>query len=64
MIKLTRVNGETFFLNSEKIEYVDEGVESIISMDSGRRFVVLETADEIIERSITARHKYRLIAAE
>ncbi|MDR0936085.1 MAG: flagellar FlbD family protein [Oscillospiraceae bacterium] len=58
MIKLTRVNGETFFLNSDKIEYIDEGVESVISTESGRRFVVLESPEDIIEAVIVARRRY------
>jgi len=55
MIKLTRLNHVPLLLNSDLIELIDTTPDTVISMTTGQKFMVLETADEIIERII----KYR-----
>ncbi|MCE5236252.1 MAG: flagellar FlbD family protein [Clostridiaceae bacterium] len=47
MIRVSRLNKEHFFVNSDLIEFVEETPNTIISMASGRKIVVSESADEV-----------------
>ncbi len=49
MIRLSRLNKEPFLVNCDLIEFVEESPNTIISMASGRKLVVSESADEIKE---------------
>jgi len=55
MIRLTRINHVPLVLNSDLIEHVEVTPDTIISLTSGQKFVVLETPREIIERVIQFR---------
>lgn len=61
MIRLTRINRVPLVLNSDLIEHVEVTPDTVISMVSGQKFVVLESADEVIgkvkdfRRSIASR---------
>lgn len=53
MIKVTRFNKvEQFYLNEEKIEFIEETPDTVISLESGKKIVVMETAEEVISRII------------
>jgi flagellar protein FlbD len=55
MIKLTRLNKnrkETFMLNCELIETVEEMPDTTIKLLNGNRYVVEEAASEVISRVI------------
>ncbi|MCL1976138.1 MAG: flagellar FlbD family protein [Firmicutes bacterium] len=53
MIKVTRINKvEQFYLNDEKIEFIEETPDTVISLESGKKILVMESAQEIIERII------------
>lgn len=51
MIKLTRVDDKVIVVNEDFIENVSQAPDTIITMQSGRCYVVKETLDEIIEKS-------------
>jgi flagellar protein FlbD len=55
MIRLTRINHVPLVLNSDLIEHVEITPDTVIAMTSGQKFMVLETADEVIERVIDFR---------
>ncbi|NLP13939.1 MAG: flagellar FlbD family protein [Clostridium sp.] len=50
MIKLTRLNGTEFVLNCELIEVIEQTPDTIISTTNGKRFVVVETIEEIVNK--------------
>lgn len=50
MIKLTRLNGTTFILNCELIETIEATPDTIISTTNGKKLVVLETIEELLEK--------------
>ncbi len=52
MIALTRLNGQAFVLNAEKIRWIEATPDTLISTDSGDRIVVREPVDEVVRRSI------------
>lgn len=49
MIKVTRLNNEEFMVNADQIEYLEETPDTVISMVSGRKFVVVESIDAVRE---------------
>ena len=55
MIPVTRLNNEGFFLNPDKIEFIEETPDTVVSMESGRKQVVLEPAMVLQERIIAYR---------
>lgn len=52
MIKLTKLNGENFVLNCEQIVSIECIPESKILLHNLSFYIVRETPDEIIEKSI------------
>jgi flagellar protein FlbD len=52
MIQLTRLNGDQFVLNAELIRFVESRPDTYITLTTDDRFVVRESMDEVVERSI------------
>lgn len=52
MIKLTRLNGQAFVVNAEKIRMVESTPDTVVCCESGERLMVKETLDEVIRRAI------------
>lgn len=48
MISLTRFNGSKFWLNAELIETVEATPDVIITLTNGRKYVVKETAEQVV----------------
>ena len=49
MIKVTRINKvQTFWINEDKLEFMEETPDTILSFESGRKIAVAESADEIL----------------
>lgn len=58
MIKVTRINKvEQFYVNEELIEFIEETPDTVISMESGKKIVVMEPAEVVIERIIQEKRK-------
>ena len=52
MIQLTKINGELIVINGDRIQCVETIPESKISMDTGRYYLVQESVEEIIQKTI------------
>jgi flagellar protein FlbD len=52
MIILTRLNGQQFVLNAEKIRYVECTPDTVVCTDHGDKVMVKESMQEVIRRSI------------
>jgi flagellar protein FlbD len=52
MIQVTRLNNTKFVINAELIEMIEATPDTMISLTTGKRFVVKETIEEIIRRII------------
>ncbi len=55
MIHLTRLNRLPLVVNSDLIEHIEVTPDTVIALTTGQKFLVLETADEVIERVATFR---------
>jgi flagellar protein FlbD len=52
MITLTRLNGQPFVVNAEKIRYVEATPDTLVCCDSGDRMMVKESLHEVIRRAV------------
>lgn len=52
MIKLTKLNNETFIINSSQIQSIEAIPESKVILMNKEFFVVKESSDEIIDKII------------
>ena len=49
MIELHRINGETFILNPDLIETIENTPDTVVRLLNGHRYLVKESADYIIK---------------
>jgi flagellar protein FlbD len=52
MIRVSRLNGQSLVVNSDLIETVEATPDTVITLTTGRKIVVKDTVDEIVERVI------------
>ena len=64
MIRLTKINGEAFILNSELIKFMEETPDTIITLLNSEKVIVAENTDEIIHRIIEFKRSVRLYPGE
>ena len=57
MIKVKRLNGKEFVVNSDLILYVEETPDTVITLTTGQKVVVIESVDEIIDKIIEFKAK-------
>ena len=57
MIYLTRMNKTEFILNIDLIEIIEETPDTVITLTNGHKMIVIESADEIINRVIQYKRK-------
>jgi flagellar protein FlbD len=57
MIRLTRINRIPLVINSDLIEHVEVTPDTVVSLTTGQKFMVLESAEEVIDRVIRFRRK-------
>jgi flagellar protein FlbD len=51
MVIVTRINKvDQFYVNEDMIEFIEETPDTILSMNTGKKVAVMETAIEVIER--------------
>jgi flagellar protein FlbD len=55
MIKLTRLNHIPMILNSDLIEHIDATPDTVVTLTSGQKIVVLENADDVVEKIVAFR---------
>ena len=52
MITLTRLNGQSFVVNAEKIRYVEQTPDTVVCCDTGEKMMVKENLQEVMRRAI------------
>ena len=57
MIAITRLNHHPFVVNADLIKFVEQAPDTVITLLSGEKIVVLETADQIIDRVVEFRRR-------
>ncbi len=57
MIELHRINGIPFYLNHKKIEAMENTPDTIIVLENGRKYVVKENIEEIVNKIVRFNQK-------
>ncbi len=52
MIALTRLNGQRFILNADKIRTIEETPDTMVGIEGGERVIVKETVADVVRQSI------------
>lgn len=52
MIQLTRINGTELLVNEQFIEIAEQAPDTVVTMQNGHRYLVKETLEEIIGKSV------------
>lgn len=60
MIRLTRLNNRPLVVNSDLIKFIENAPDTVITLVSGEKIVVLETAQEVIDRIVEYRRQLRV----
>ena len=55
MVKLTRLNQNQIVINAEMIEFVEAIPDTIVTLASGKKLMVTESVDEVIDKVIAYR---------
>jgi flagellar protein FlbD len=55
MIQLTRLNNKPLTVNSDLIKFVEESPDTLVTLISGEKIVVLEKASQVLARIIEFR---------
>ena len=55
MIRLTRLNGQEFAVNSDLIKFIEKAPDTVITLTSGEKIIVRENTDQIVERVVAFR---------
>jgi flagellar protein FlbD len=57
MIRLTRINRIPLVINSDLIEHIEVTPDTVVSLTTCQKFIVLESPDEVIDRVIGFRRE-------
>jgi flagellar protein FlbD len=55
MIQLTRLNHVPLIVNADLIEHVEVTPDTVVALTTGQKFLVLESADDVIQKVIEFR---------
>ena len=64
MIRLTRLNNRPLVVNSDLIKFIENAPDTVITLVSGEKIVVLETSQEVINRIVEYRRQLRVPITE
>jgi flagellar protein FlbD len=55
MIKLTRLNRVPLIVNADLIEHIEVTPDTVVALTNGQKFLVLESAEEVMDKVIEFR---------
>jgi flagellar protein FlbD len=58
MIHLTRLSHIPLVVNSDLIEHIEVTPDTVVVLTTGQKFLVLESAEEIVERIVQFRRRF------
>lgn len=57
MIKVTAMNKKEFVINCEHIEKIEEVPETVITLTNGKKYIILESGNEVINRTVKYKNR-------
>ena len=64
MIEVTRLKGTKIIINAELIEMIEETPDTVISLTSGKKYIVSESGKEIIDLVVDYKRKIHSLGVE
>lgn len=61
MIKVTGLDHKEFIINAEQIEIIEAIPECVITLISGKKYIVTDTCDEIIEKVVKYKNRILIV---
>lgn len=55
MIRVTRFNGQQYLLNADLIETIESTPDTVVTVTSGRKYIVRESSEDLLERILAYR---------
>ncbi len=55
MIQLTRLSGADIIINAELVETVEETPDTVVTLTTGKKYVVRDTASEVVRKVLEYR---------
>jgi flagellar protein FlbD len=55
MIQLTRLNNHPLMVNSDLIKFVEQAPDTVLTLVSGEKLIVLETTNQVLQRIVEFR---------
>lgn len=62
MLKVTELNGHDYYINPDQIEKIDKNPDTVITLITGKKLVVKETPEYIVDKYIEVKRKIFSIA--
>ena len=60
MIQVTRLDHRRMIVNADLIKYVESTPDTIVTLTSGEKFLVLETPEEVVNRVVEFGRRLRV----
>ncbi len=64
MIEVTLINGTEIVLNSDMIEFIESTPDTLVSLSTGKKMLVKESVQEVVDRIIGFRRKIGIVAKD
>ena len=61
MLEPTRLNNEKIVVNADLIEFVERTPDTLVTTTTGKKLMVKETIDEVVEKVIAYHHRSRSV---
>ncbi len=62
MIKVTKLNGKELVINADLIEFIESTPDTLITLTTGRKIMVLEELNDVVQKAIGYRATARVYA--
>jgi len=57
MIRVTRMNGTDLIINAELIEFIEATPDTVMTLTTGRKFVLKDSVEDLIDKIISYRRE-------
>lgn len=57
MIFLTKMNNEVVLLNNDLIETIEETPDTVVTLTTGKKFIIKETSKEVLQKVLEFKTK-------
>tara|TARA_B100000315_G_C14234692_1_gene432590 strand:+ start:195 stop:401 length:207 start_codon:yes stop_codon:yes gene_type:complete len=64
MISVTRLNKTMLYINADLIEFLESTPDTIITLTTGRKVLVRETVDQVIDKVVTYKRRFLQLTPE